>query len=128
MPAHVKRYLVQFSTAMAGYMVLLFGSVYVLEAQEFPAGVRAALALLPVLPALYAFYAVIVFYRALDEFQRRVISEAMIGAALFTGFASFSYGFLEGSLDLPVIPMIWVFPAMIGLYGVFACLLKWYYK
>lgn len=128
MQPHVKRYFVQFGGSMIGYMVLLFGSVWLLNTQELGVVARGALALLPVIPALFGLYAVVVFYRAIDEFQKRVISEAMLIAALLVGFGTFAYGFLEGALDLPALPLIWVFPVMIGLYGLTACVLKWVYR
>jgi ABC-type Mn2+/Zn2+ transport system permease subunit len=52
----------------------------------------------------------------------------MIAASLLIGFASFAYGFLEGTLDLPPFPMIWILPIMIGLFAVFANVFKWMYR
>ena len=82
----------------------------------------------PVIPALFGLYAVLTFYRAIDEFQKRVIAEAMLIASLLVGFGTFAWGFLEASLDLPAIPTIWIFPALIGTYGLMACVLKWRYS
>jgi len=124
----VRNYLLQFGGAMGAYAGTLIGSVILLKNNEFGTALTAGLALLPVIPVLLGLRAVFTFYRSMDEFQRRVISEAMIASALITAFSSFAYGFLEGALDLPVISMIWVMPVMIGLYGLIAAFLKWRYR
>tara|TARA_R110000868_G_scaffold57591_10_gene177907 strand:- start:5818 stop:6204 length:387 start_codon:yes stop_codon:yes gene_type:complete len=128
MKDNVRRYTIHFGGSMLAYMGLLFASVSVLNSAELAPVWRAALALLPVLPGLYALHAVMVFYHSIDEFKRRVIAESLIIAALVTGFATFAYGFMEGAVDLPAIPMIWVFPVMIGLSGLVSCVLKWVYR
>ncbi len=128
MQAPVKRYLIHFGGAMLGYMLLLFGTVSLLNSMELAQWQRGVLAVLPVLPGLYALHAVMVFYRSRDEFQRRLISESMLVSALVTGFASFAYGFIEGAVDLPEISLIWVLPVMIGLYGLISCGLRWVYR
>lgn len=125
MNAAAKRYMIGFGGAMIGYMVVLIGAVTLLESREFGVVPTALLALAPVVPALFALREVFIFVRRMDEFQRRIVTEAFIGAALIIGLASFAYGFLEGALELPVIPMIWVLPAIIGLYGVLTCVLKY---
>jgi len=128
MQPHVKRYFVQFGGAMMGYMLVLFGSVHLLRSGEYGPVITGMLALSPVIPALFGLYAVLTFYRAIDEFQKRVIAEAMLIATLLVGFGTFAWGFLEGAMDLPAIPTIWIFPALIGTYGLMACLLKWRYS
>jgi hypothetical protein len=125
MNAAAKRYMIGFGGAMIGYMVVLIGAVTLLESREFGVVPTALLALAPVVPALFALREVFIFVRRMDEFQRRIVTEAFIGAALIIGLASFAYGFLEGALELPVIPMIWILPAIIGLYGVLTCVLKY---
>jgi len=128
MKSAVRTYNIQFGFVMAAYIVILFGSVHILSNYEFGSFLRAVIALLPVIPTLFGLKVIFIFYNAIDEFQKRIISEAMIASALITGFASFSYGFLEGALELPAIPMIWVLPVMIGLYGIFTAILKWRYR
>jgi len=125
MNAAAKRYMIGFGASMIGYMVVLIAAVSILSSREFGVVATAGLALAPVVPALFALREVFIFVRRMDEFQRRIVTEAFIGAALLVGLASFAYGFLEGALELPAIPMIWVLPAIIGLYGVITCLLKY---
>ena len=60
----------------------------------------------------------LVRFRAMDEFRRRIVSEAIFWSGGIVGFATFGYGFLEGSIDAPYISMIWVLPALISTYGV----------
>ncbi len=128
MKAAVKKYLSQFSGAMGAYVGTLIGSIALINNNEFSTALTAAIVLLPVLPALFGLVAVVTFYRSMDEFQRRIVSEATIAAALLVGFATFAYGFLEGALELPVISMIWILPAMIGLYGLISAMLNWHYR
>ena len=75
--------------------------------------------------ALYALHAFVVRFRAVDEFLRRVESEALLWGAGIVGFASFGYGFLEGSINAPQISMIWVLPALIATYGAIFAFLMW---
>jgi len=67
-------------------------------------------------------------FRAMDEFQRRIVSEAILWSAGIVGFAGFGYGFLEGSINAPNISMIWLLPALIGTYGVVSCILPLRFK
>ncbi|WP_300527875.1 hypothetical protein [Maricaulis sp.] len=128
MPFNTRRYLVHFGGAMAAYTVVLFISVAILNRYELSVPATIAVALAPVIPVLFALHAFIVAFREADEFHRRVISEAIIWAAGLVGFVSFAWGFIEVSLDVPHIPYVWVFPALIGTYGVVQCLLYWRLK
>ena len=113
-----RRYLVHFGGAMVLYTAAVLGSVWALNGSEVSGWRAGALSLMPMLPALYALHAFVVRFRALDEFLRKVASEALLWGAGIVGFASFGYGFLEGSTDAPQISMIWVLPALIATYGV----------
>jgi len=113
-----KRYLAHFGGAMIAYAGILFASVWIIESMEITGWPAAALSLTPMLPALYALHASVAGFRAMDEFQRRTVSEAILWGAGIVGFVSFGYGFLEGSINAPRISMIWVLPALIGSYGV----------
>jgi hypothetical protein len=108
---------------MLFYAGSLFASVWAIETMEMSGWRAGALSLTPMLPALFALHAFVVRFRALDEFQRRMISESILWGAGIVGFASFGYGFLEGSVEAPEISMIWVLPALIGTYGIVSCVL-----
>ena len=89
--------------------------------------VRVLMSLLPVLPAIGMLVAMVIFVRSMDEFQRRVISEATLIAAIVVGLGTFTYGFIQGALDWPDIPTIWIMPALIAIQGVASFIVrKWY--
>jgi phosphate/sulfate permease len=69
-----------------------------------------------------------VFVDAVDEFQRRIQSEAITISAGVVGFGSFAYGFLEEWAGFPHLPLIWVLPALIGVWGAAACVIRLRYK
>ncbi len=123
-----KRYLVHFGGTMLVYAGTLFASVWVIETMEITGWPAGALSLAPMLPALYALHACVARFRAMDEFQRRIVSEAILWSAGIVGFVSFGYGFLEGSINAPNISLIWVLPALIGTYGVASCILPLRFK
>ena len=123
--AVTKRYLVHFGGAMLVYAGTIFASVWAINALEVTGWRAAALSLTPMVPALYALYAFVVRFRTVDEFLRRVESEALLWGAGIVGFLSFGYGFLEGSINAPQISMIWVLPALIVTYGAIYGFLMW---
>ncbi len=123
-----RRYLVHFGGAMLVYVGILIASVWTIQTLEITGWRAGALSLTPMLPALYALHAFVVRFRTLDEFLSRVVSEAILWSAGIVGFASFSYGFLEGSMNAPDISMIWVLPALIGTYGFVSGVLLWRFK
>lgn len=105
------------------YSVVCIASLTALGRYDFEPGAAIAVALSPVLPILYALRAFVVEYRSLDEFHRRVQSEAIIWGAGLTGFGCFAYGFAELAIELPRIPILMVLPIMIVLYGLSSVLL-----
>lgn len=112
----VRQYLVQFSLAMAAYMVVLFGSIFIIQANpESPW--RVPLAVAPVIPVLFALFAFIQFLRGTDELQRQIHFEAIAFAAGATGILTFTYGFLE-NVGFPHLSPIFVMPLMIALWGI----------
>ena len=78
---------------------------------------RICLALLPLLPALMMLASVLAFVRQMDEVMQRVMTESMLISVFIVGFGSFTYGFLQGAIDLPHISLIWVLPALIAFQG-----------
>ena len=80
------------------------------------------------LPALYALHTFVVRFRAFDEYQRKILAEAILWGAGIVGFISFGYGFLEGSIGAPHVSMIWVLPALIATYGVVSSVLMWRFR
>ena len=100
------------------YVVVVFGAVFAIRNLEPPHWLVILLALASFAPALLMLRAYLVYSRSLDEFQRRIQSEALIVAAAFVVFGSFAYGFLEEWADFPHVPLIWVFPVYSFTFGI----------
>jgi hypothetical protein len=108
-----QRYMRGMAIAAVLYMAVVAGGVYVINNNEPPQWLVIALALAPLAPAALMLRTYLVFFRALDEFQRRIQTEAMLITLGVVGLGAFTYGFLEEWADFPHVPLIWVFPAII---------------
>ena len=119
-PALRSRYLREFMPAMAGYVVTLFASVWLLRHVDEP-GLRALVALLPVPAIGMAMRAIVRYIRDADELQRRIELEAVSIATAFVSLGYLAAGFLQSAkvIDIPAsAAMIWVFPLVCLIYGV----------
>lgn len=114
-----RRYYIEFLPAMTAYMlILLFAWHPILRIQSVP--LRALGALLPVLPTVFVVRAI--FRRVVggDELERRISLESLAIASTVVGLGSFAVAFqviakiIAPSADV----LIWVLPALFGLYGV----------
>jgi hypothetical protein len=118
-PALRSRYLREFLPAMAGYVVTLFLSVWLLKRVDEP-GLRALIALLPVPAIGLALRAIIRYIRDVDELQQRIELEAISFATAFVSMVYIAGGFLQLAkvIDVPSgVAMIWVFPLVCLSYG-----------
>jgi hypothetical protein len=118
-PALRSRYRREFLPAMAGYVVTLFLSVWLLKRVDEP-GLRALIALLPVPAIALALRAIIRYIRDVDELQQRIELEAVSFAAAFVSMVYIAGGFLQLAkvIDIPSgVAMIWVFPTICLSYG-----------
>ncbi len=110
-----KTYAREFSTAMIGYTIIVVVAITLIG--KFPESPwRFGLALLPVVPILFGLRAFMRFLSRMDELQQRIQLAAIAFAAGTVGLLSLAYGFLE-IVGLPHLPLIWIFPAMIMLWG-----------
>jgi hypothetical protein len=116
----MRQYVVQFSAAMAVYMVVLVVSLIIIQANPDSLW-RVPLAIAPVVPVLFALWAFVRFLRGTDELQRQIHFEAIALAAGATGVLTFTYGFLE-NVGFPHLNPIWVLPLLIGLWGIGAAI------
>lgn len=116
MPPAVRQYLRRFFTVMTVYVLSVIG-VNLISRDAWPIGIRAGLAVFPVLPAIVMVWVIADFVRKIDEVQRAVITESCLWGLITVGLASFTYGFLEGTLSLPRLSYIWIFPALIASSG-----------
>jgi hypothetical protein len=110
-----KQYIAEFGSAMIGYTIVLLGVVLVLN-QTDVGWWRVPVALLPMLPLLFGLRAVMRFVTKLDELQQRIQLHAITFAAIMTGFITFGASMLEIA-DIPPLPLVWVFPIMIAIWG-----------
>lgn len=126
MDANHKRYLREFGSSMAAYVVVVFISVWTLKHHEH-SPLRFLLAILPVIPAGFAMWAAIRYFRGLDELQRRIQFEGLAFSFLATCLIALSWGFLQNA-GLPHADVIWVAPLLIALWGVGTCVAKRRYE
>lgn len=123
-----RRYTREMLTAAGIYTAFVFAGAYGVGHMELPRWAIIAASLAPLLPALLMLRAYATFLRDIDEFQRRIQTDAILIAAAIVGFGSFAYGFLEEWADFPHLPLIWVFPALIFFWGLAACVIRLRYK
>lgn len=113
-----QRYMREMMLAAAIYTIIIFAGVYTIEHLHPPRWLIIVAALAPLAPALLMLRAYLTFMDAADELQRRIQSEAMLISLATVGFSSFAWGFLEEWAGFPHIPLIWVLPAIIAVWGV----------
>ena len=119
-PALRSRYMREFVPAMAGYVVTVFLSVWLLKRGIDQPVLRALVALLPVPAIGLALRAIIRYIRDVDELQQRIELEAVSFAAAFVSMVYVTAGFLQVAkvIDIPSgVAMIWVFPLICLSYG-----------
>ena len=97
-PALHRRYIREFSWAMAGYMVLLFLSMWLLKRVEEPT-LRALVALLPAVPIALVLRAIIRYIRDADELQRRIELESVSFATALVSMLYMS----GGQFNVPIV-------------------------
>ncbi|KJV33312.1 hypothetical protein VI08_11040 [Luteibacter yeojuensis] len=126
-----KRYLREFFPAMAGYVVLIFASVYWLKTLDGTLA-RAVVTLLPAIPIAFVIRAMVRVIRDQDELERRIDLEAIAISGGIGCFGFFTYGLLLNAKVLAMPPAaavaIWVFPIFMGLFGIAKCSMRLYYR
>ena len=114
-----KRYLREFIYSMIAYVFTLSISLISLGFfADYPLNpARIVVALAPVIPVIFMIFAFLRYLNGIDELQQRIQLLAIGFAAGTTSMLAFSYGFLE-NVGFPPISLMWVFPIMIGLWGI----------
>lgn len=118
-PSLRRRYLREFIPAMAGYVIGLFLSLWLLKQVEEPA-LRALIALIPVAPVVLVVRALIRYIRDADELQRQIELESVSLATAMVSMLYLAGGFLQMAkvIDIPSgMAMFWVFPLVCLSYG-----------
>jgi hypothetical protein len=123
-----RRYRRDMLIAGAIYIAVVIAGVYTIKHLQPPQWLVIALALAPLAPAALMVRAYLVFFRAMDEFQRRIQTDAMLITLGIVGLGAFTYGFLEEWADFPHVPLIWVFPAIIIIWSLAQIIVRKRYK
>lgn len=110
------------------YLAAIAGASLAIKGGAPPPWLAALLAAAPIAPALLMLRAQLRYVRTLDEFQRRVQSEAVLIAAALTAFASLAYGQLEDMAGFPDVSMMWVFPALCIAWSIATVFVRWRYQ
>ncbi len=111
-----KRYVRQFSLAMFVYVVAIFLSVSLVEQTPTNSVLRFLLAVVPIVPVFFVLGAFLGYLAGVDELQQRIQLQAIGFAAGATSMLSFAYGLLENA-GLPHLSLVYIFPAMVALWG-----------
>jgi hypothetical protein len=112
-----RKYATGIAVYMAIYAALVFGAALIIRNFDAAQWLRVILALLPIAPALLMLRSYLTYLNAMDEFQRRLQTDALLMAAGITVFGTFAYGFLEEFADLPHVSLLWVFPIFSFVFG-----------
>ena len=107
---------IEFGLAMLAYLMILVGSVTVLQSNP-SASWRYMVAVLPVFPAALVLSIFVRALARLDELQKRIQMLAFGFSLGATALLTFAYGFLEG-VGLPHLSWTFVLPLMAILWGV----------
>ncbi len=111
--------------AMAAYVIVVLVSIKLVGGLDQP--IKTIVALTPLVPASLALFAYLRFLSRMDELGRRIQLEALAFGFGAAGMLTFAYGFLENA-GFPQLSYIWVFPAMIFLWGVGGAIASYRYR
>lgn len=111
----MRRYTKEFGFAMLFYVVIV-PLVITTLARLGDSPLRFAVAILPVIPVAYGLRAFMRALAGLDELQVRIQLSAIAFAAGMTALLTFAYGWLEIA-GMPPLPLIWVLPLIVALWG-----------
>jgi|SRR4051812_46654192 hypothetical protein len=114
-----RKYFVELGGAMALYIAILFGSIYLARTMDV-SPLRTAVLIAPMIPILLAVWAIARHFRRMDEYVRLGSLEGIAIAAGVTAGWTLTYGFLE-SAGFPRLSMFWVWPVMGLVWGVVTC-------
>jgi hypothetical protein len=117
---------IEFGLAMLAYMMVLVGSVVVVQANP-EAGWRYFVVLLPVAPAGFVVWLFVRALARLDEMQKRIQLQAFGFSLGATALVTFGYGFLEGA-GLPHLNWTYLLPLMAVLWALGAAIFTWRYR
>lgn len=117
---------IQFGLAMLAYLMVLVGSVVVVQANA-DAGWRYFVVALPVAPAAVVIWLFLRALARLDELQKRIQMQAFGLSLGTTALLTFGYGFLEGA-GLPHLNWTYVLPLIAVMWALGAAIFTWRYR
>lgn len=119
-----RRYSTEFLGTMMLYTATVIGSRIALERiGGLEPHMVILVAVAPVIPALLATAVFFRHFNTMDEMFKALHTKAFAAAALIVGLGTFSLGFLADA-GAPQPGIIWVLPAMIAVWGLFAAALN----
>ena len=119
-----RRYAVEFTVSMVAYVLILLGSVYLLNHGAHGA-LMIIVALLPVLPLAAVFAAVVRWILTTDEYQRQTIVTALAIAGGATAMLAVTYGFLE-NIGFPKMSVWITFVIFSSIWGIATSIVRRY--
>lgn len=102
-----RRYVLQLVVCMLAYVAVLVPAMWLLN-HGIEGGLKVAVAIAPAVPVAFVFLAVLRYFAATDEFQRRLMVESLAIAGGITALLAVTYGFLENA-GLPYLSAWWTY-------------------
>ena len=119
-----RAYKTELWTAVAVYVVLLFGSIY--AGRRMDEGVlRTVVMVIPMIGFGLMIRAIARHVARIDEYQRQRLLESLALAFAITGGVTFTYGFLE-TAGFPRLSMFTVWIVMGVSWGAVSCMRNWW--
>ena len=109
------KYQIQFAFAVLAFLMILVGSVTVLQANARESW-RVVVAVIPMLPAGLVIWLFVRALSRLDEVHKRVQVQALGFSLAATALLTFGYGFFEG-IGWPTLNGTFILPLMALLWG-----------
>ena len=120
-----RRYAIEFTAAVVLYMVVLFGTRYAFRTYHGP--FETAIALAPAIPVFLVFIAGFRLFQGTDEFNRRLMTDSLAIAGVFTALFAVTYGFVEGD-PLPRASAWWTWTTFMSVWLVASLVLRRRYR
>ncbi|HXD82426.1 MAG TPA: hypothetical protein VNU27_12720 [Candidatus Acidoferrum sp.] len=117
---------IEFGLAILAYLMVLVGSVVVVQANP-QANWRYIVALVPIAPAAFVMWLVMRGLARLDELQKRIQMQAFGFSLGSTALLTFGYGFLQGA-GLPQLSWTYILPLMAVLWALGTAIFSWRYR
>ena len=118
-----RRYFIEFNGAILLYLAAVVGRVYAVRYVGDPT-LKTLIVLSPIVPVFLAAFAVLRFYRGIDEYHRLQILESLAIAAGAAGVITISWSFLE-DVGFPHLSIAYAWPIIAAVWGIVALYFGW---